>query len=266
VSSLPRPTIANSKADVRAFFDGLASRYEDRHGPARARLRYRVGLLDRHAQFRPSDVVLDLGCGPGAHLRALAPRIDRGVGVDLSPEMVRTARRRTSAPGLSFRVDDATELATVPTGSVDKVICVGVLEHLLRPAQALRQVARVLRPDGRFVALTLNGTYWWYRLADRLGLPTRHLTTDRRLTPPQACKLLRRHDFSPTVGFWRFVPGDDLPSPVASLCRVLDVIGRHVAPSSLRGGLWLRGILSGADAARPTGARSGRHVPSTGAR
>jgi 2-polyprenyl-6-hydroxyphenyl methylase/3-demethylubiquinone-9 3-methyltransferase len=241
MSALPTPAPATTNDDIRAFFDGLAADYAERHGSAEALLARRLAVLDRHARFAPSDTVLDVGCGPGTHLRALADRIGRGVGVDLSPKMVDAARRRTAHPALSFRVDDAETLATVPPDSVDTVICVGVLEHTLRPGQALRQVARVLRPDGRFVALTLNGDYWWYRLADRLGLRTRHIATDRRFSPPQARRLLRESGLAPDVGFWRFVPGGDLPRPLPSVCRALDALGRRLAVASLRGGLRLSG-------------------------
>ncbi len=241
MSPLPTPTPATTKDDVRAFFDDLAADYAERHGSAEALLAHRLAVLDRHAQFAPSDTVLDVGCGPGTHLRALADRIGRGIGIDLSPEMVSTARRRATHPALSFRVDDAETLASVPPDSIDAVICVGVLEHVLRPAQALRQVARVLRPSGRFVALTLNGDYWWYRLADRLGLQTRHIATDRRFAPPRARQLLRESGLAPDVGFWRFVPGGDLPAPLSAVCRALDALGRRLAVASLRGGLRLSG-------------------------
>ena len=239
--SFPTPMPVATKADVRAFFDDLAQDPTERHGPADALLRHRLRVLDRHAQFESTDVVLDVGCGDGTHLRALADRIDRGIGVDLSPRMVRTARRRTQDASLQFRVGDAECLTSVPDASVDTVLCVGVLEHLLHPVRALRQIARVLTPSGRVVVLTLNGAHWWYRLADRLGVPTRHLATDRRLSPARARRLLKENGLRPDVGFWRFVPNGDLPRPLAALCRLLDRLGQRIAPSSLRGGLRLVG-------------------------
>lgn len=239
--SFPDPVSASTKADVRAFFDTLARNNSERHGPAAALLARRLRVLHRHASFSSSDVVLDLGCGDGTHLRALADRIESGIGVDLSPRMIQNARRQTEHPALEFRTGDAERLASIPSASVDVVFCVGVLEHLLRPGRALQQAARVLRPSGRFVALTLNGAHWWYRLADRVGVPTRHLDTDRRLSPGRARQLLRDSELRPEVGFWRFVPSGDLPRPLALLCGGLDRMGQHVAPSLLRTGLCLVG-------------------------
>lgn len=239
--SFPTPTPAATTADLRAFFNNLAAEPTDRHGPPRTLLANRVRILHRHANFSRTDVVLDIGCGDGAHLRALADRIDRGIGIDLSPRMIATARQKTSHPDLNFRIDDAERLSTISTSTVDKVLCVGMLEHVLRPNRVLRQVTRVLTPNGRFVALTLNGAFWWYRLADSLDLPTRHLTTDRRLKPEQGKRLLQQNGLSAEIGFWSFVPNGDLPTPLSALCQALDRLGRRTAPSQLRGGLRLSG-------------------------
>ncbi len=240
--SLPSPATAASKDDIRAFFDEIADDYTDRHGSADA-LAYRLATLDHYAQFSPTDVVLDIGCGDGAHLRALADRIDRGLGVDFSPHMIDTARRRTNHDSLTFRHDDAEQLETVPSDAIDKVISVGVLEHVLHPTRVFDEAARVLRPDGRFVALTLNGAFLWYRLADRLRLPTRHLESDRRLFPAKAIQMLQHSGFQAEVDFWQFVPAGDLPQPLVHLFRTFDRLGRHVAPAWLRGGLCLCGEL-----------------------
>lgn len=241
MSAFPTPTPADGKDDLRAFFDALAADPSERHGPSDALLHHRLRILDRHARIAPSDVVLDLGCGDGKHLRALAGRIGQGIGIDLSRKMIATARRRACHPDLRFRVDDAETLSTVPSGSVDKVICVGVLEHVLRPSRVIEQAARVLKPSGRFLALTLNGAYWWYRLADRLGLPTRHLSTDCRLRPAEGRQILRESGLTPEVGFWSFVPSGDLPRPLSLLCRLFDRVGYRVSPTTFRGGLRLVG-------------------------
>ncbi len=100
--------------------------------------------------------VLDLGCGEGYVARQLkqrgAARLD---GVDSSPEMIRTAQEQESSQklGIRFRAGDATDLSVFADGSFDLVVAVFLFNYLTA-AQSLttmREVARVLRPGGRFV-------------------------------------------------------------------------------------------------------------------
>ena len=82
---------------------------------------------------------------------------------------------------IPLRVDAAEELATVEDRSVDAVLYVGALEHMLDKPRAVRQVHGVLKMGSEvFLCLTPNGDYCWDRhLAPRLGLDTRHLSTNR---------------------------------------------------------------------------------------
>ncbi|MFP5310647.1 MAG: methyltransferase domain-containing protein [Actinomycetes bacterium] len=82
-----------------------------------------VERLARHGVDLLADVsVLDVGCGDGRHLRALATWDRRrgvltGIGVDVSPALVaaaRTAAERAGGGGLAFEVGDARRLAAVP--------------------------------------------------------------------------------------------------------------------------------------------------------
>ena len=161
--------------------------------------------------------LLEIGCGPGQHLLALAGEFERAIGVDLSPEMIRVARERGVASPVgarvSWRVDAAEELATVDDRSVDVAVCVGALEHVLDQGAALRQVRRVLVPGGAFVCLTPNGEFWWYRvLAPLLGQEVRHLSTDRFLTGRQLRALVAGAGLAVvSLDHWRFVPHGDLP-------------------------------------------------------
>jgi 2-polyprenyl-6-hydroxyphenyl methylase/3-demethylubiquinone-9 3-methyltransferase len=241
MDDLPTPYPARTQEDIRAFFNRFAASNEEKHGEPDVLLKQRLALLDRHVDFRPDDVVLDVGCGNGHHLRALSESIGRGIGIDLSGAMIDSARKATRSACLDFRADDAEQLGTVSDGSVDVVISAGVLEHTLRPGAVFKQVRRVLSPNGRFAMLTLNATFWWYRLADRLEIPTRHLETDDRLPPARARRIMRSAGLRGGVSFWSFVPEGDLPRPLAGLCRVFDAVGRTLGLSSLRGGLLLHG-------------------------
>jgi 2-polyprenyl-6-hydroxyphenyl methylase/3-demethylubiquinone-9 3-methyltransferase len=57
------------------------------------------------ARPRPTDVVLDVGCGNGDHLLALGPELDRGIGIDISPGMIELARAAGCCPDPPGLVD-----------------------------------------------------------------------------------------------------------------------------------------------------------------
>jgi len=240
--SFPSPCPSTSTHDIRAFFDAFASSNTEKHGRASALLQYRMSVLRRFGQWSDTDTVVDLGCGNGHHLAVMAGDIKRGIGVDLAPRMVASALHCATAPNLSFRVDNVEACDTLGDASADVIICTGVLEHVLRPAHVFAQIYRVLRPGGRFVVLTVNGAFWWYRLADHLGLPTRHLSSDERLTAREACRLFSRSGLDGSVAPWTFIPRGDMPAFAARVCDVLDVLGRWLSASPLRGGLVLYGV------------------------
>lgn len=92
---------------------------------------------------RPSETILDLGCGDGALTLALPPT---SLGVDASPAMVSAARRR----GVDASVADAHALAF--DAAFDAVFSNAALHWMTRPDDVLAGVFRALVPGGRFVA------------------------------------------------------------------------------------------------------------------
>ena len=99
------------------------------------------------------DSVLDAGTGTGRILELLAPHIGRGVGIDVSPEMLAIARDRLSKIGATHcqvRLGDVYRLP-LTGGAFDVVIYHQVLHYLDDPQAALREVARVLAPGGRIL-------------------------------------------------------------------------------------------------------------------
>jgi 2-polyprenyl-6-hydroxyphenyl methylase/3-demethylubiquinone-9 3-methyltransferase len=237
-------TVVRGQGDVRAFFDRCASAYTEQHGRAERLLAYRLGLIRVHACPRPDDVVLDVGCGPGDHLFGLAPELRQGIGVDLSPAMIATARARAEhvaeASRLSFAVDDASVLAGIRDASIDLALCIGALEHVLDKPAALASIHRALKPGGRLFCLTPDADYVWYRhVAPLLGLPTKHLSTDCFLDRESFTALLRHAGYGRiATGAWTFIPKGDMPRLAATALGALDLFGRVARLPQLRGGLW----------------------------
>jgi ubiquinone/menaquinone biosynthesis C-methylase UbiE len=103
----------------------------------------------------PIRSLLDLGTGTGRMLELLGPRIERGLGIDLSLEMLALARARLDRAGLrhcSVRHGDIYDLA-LPKDSFDTVVIHQVLHFLDDGARAIAEAARVLRPSGRLLVV-----------------------------------------------------------------------------------------------------------------
>jgi SAM-dependent methyltransferase len=101
--------------------------------------------------LRPGQTVLDIGCGPGTDLGALATEVGatgRVIGVDVDPVMVEEARRRhASRPEIEIRLGDALGLP-VDEHSVDRARADRMVQHVAEPAAVFAELRRVLRPGG----------------------------------------------------------------------------------------------------------------------
>ncbi len=97
--------------------------------------------------------ILDVGCGPGILTVALAPLVDEVVALDLTPEMIAQAKKRSDWLGLKnvrFEVGQAEELPFTD-GYFDVVVTRLMLHHLLSPTSAIEEMARVTRKGGLLV-------------------------------------------------------------------------------------------------------------------
>ncbi|WP_326549399.1 class I SAM-dependent methyltransferase [Micromonospora sp. NBC_01813] len=118
-------------------------------------------LLDR-AEIRPGQRVLEIGCGTGNLLRALGrrqPDVD-AIGIDPDQAALRLARRKAARAKLAIRyeVGFAGDLS-LPDASVDRVLSAFMLHHLDADerTRALREIRRVLRPDGQLHIVDIDG-------------------------------------------------------------------------------------------------------------
>jgi ubiquinone/menaquinone biosynthesis C-methylase UbiE len=159
--------------ELRAAHDGLAEFYADRLADALDHL-----PADRAMLSLFSDVTLaaglgtsvaDVGCGTGRLEPYLAARGLTPRGIDLSPEMVRVARR--DHPGFGFEVAD---LRKLPFGdaSLAGAVCWYSLMYLAphdRPA-GFRELARVVKPGGYLVTAFKAGDSHVRRAGRSTGL------------------------------------------------------------------------------------------------
>jgi SAM-dependent methyltransferase len=233
----------HSTEDIKAFFDWCARTYSEQHGSPDSLLNYRIRLIKQSIPIRPNDTVLDIGCGNGHHLFALANDLGRGIGIDLSSGMIAAANERLQASSwqkkMTFCVDNAEELSTVSEQSIDVALCIGAFEHMLNKSAVLNSIYRVLKPQGCFFCLTPNGDYLWYRfLAPLLRLDIKHLSTDKFLTHIEMERLLTQSGFNRIhTRNWTFIPKGDIHPTLRPLLWVLDGVGNLFNLQQLQGGL-----------------------------
>jgi ubiquinone/menaquinone biosynthesis C-methylase UbiE/DNA-binding transcriptional ArsR family regulator len=159
------PVIARDRerlAAVRAARAAAAQSYFRRHAAEWDRIRklhvadaavedaIRTALADK-----PIRALLDLGTGTGRMLELFAGDIERGLGLDLSLDMLALARARLDRAGLkhcSVRQGDIYDLA-LPRDTFDAVIIHQVLHFLDDSPRAIREASRVLRPGGRLLVV-----------------------------------------------------------------------------------------------------------------
>ena len=157
--------------ELKAAHDGLAEFYADRLANALDQMPSDRAILDLFSDMTLAadlgTVIADIGCGTGRLEPYLAARGLTPHGIDLSPEMIRVARR--DHPGFVF---DVADLRKLPFGdaSLAGVVCWYSLMYLApsdAPA-AFDELARVVKPGGYLVTAFKAGD----NLVHRAGLKT----------------------------------------------------------------------------------------------
>lgn len=143
-------------------------------------------LLLRHVP-KGCDEALEIGCGTGSFARLLAQRCKRVVALDLSPEMIRVARARSTTFGnLEFELADVMTWE-FPKARFDFVCSIATLHHLAQ-GELLPKLRDALKPGGVLVVLDLVASQGLReRLLDVVALGasgTLRLLHNGRLKPP----------------------------------------------------------------------------------
>lgn len=191
----------------QAYAEGLLLRALDpanQPEPVRAFLAEEQRLLD--ALVPEGAAVVDLGCGTGRHLVALAPRIGVGVGVDYEMSYVRHAQRTARPKNVHYVLGDATQVPM--KGPFDVALCLtGTWGTMSDKAGVLAEMRRLSRPDGsRFVTVytpaSVDARIAWYAnlghrvvevadgwLRTEAGFTSEHFTEDRIRELMGPCRL-----------------------------------------------------------------------------
>ena len=155
---------ARRLAQVRANRAGEAAAYFRANAPQWERIRSLhvpeadvEGSIIRLLREHRLETVLDAGTGTGRMLELLSPHIKRGIGIDVSPEMLAMARDRLESAGIfncQVRRGDVYRLPFPPgdtKSGFDAVLFHQVLHFLDDPQAALREAVRVAKPGGKIL-------------------------------------------------------------------------------------------------------------------
>ena len=124
-----------------------------------------------HYALQPGERVLELGCGTGSMWRGVTlPEGCRVTLTDYSAGMLEAARENAAHLHAEFAVADA-QAIPYPDGAFDVVIANMMLYHVPDIGRALREIRRVLRPGGRFIAATFGENGVVQAVSAMLGMP-----------------------------------------------------------------------------------------------
>jgi demethylmenaquinone methyltransferase / 2-methoxy-6-polyprenyl-1,4-benzoquinol methylase len=148
---MSRATLEKRPRDVAAMFDAVARRYDATNTVMSLGLDHYWRRRTRQAlELRPGDRVLDLAAGTGVSTVELAVSGAYAVGCDFSLGMLRTGQARRDRRHVPVVAGDALRLP-FRDGAFDAVTIAFGLRNVVDTGQALREMARVVRPGGRLV-------------------------------------------------------------------------------------------------------------------
>ncbi|MBE3556087.1 MAG: class I SAM-dependent methyltransferase [Firmicutes bacterium] len=144
--------MSEHQEDVRKQFGPSAAAYRD--APLFAQGSDLQKLIAT-ARLSGNERVLDLGTGAGHTALAFAGEVREVIGIDVTPEMIQTARALAQERGVTnvdFQVADAAQLP-FPENCFDRVTCRMAMHHFPHLEQVLHEVARVLVPGGQLLVV-----------------------------------------------------------------------------------------------------------------
>ncbi len=104
------------------------------------------------SDLQSSDRLIDIGCGPGAPARVAAKQVRSVVAIDPAPIMLRVARLIPSKSNIEWSLGRA-EATGVADESATAVWALATVHHWSDLERSVQEVLRVLRPNGRMIAI-----------------------------------------------------------------------------------------------------------------
>jgi len=149
-------TLSSKDDGVKAVAEAFGYSSEELTSiPAEANMGLSCGNPTATANLRPGEVVVDLGSGGGLDVFLASKKVGpegRAIGIDMTPAMIERARANAAAgqyTNVEF-YESTIDRIPVPDASVDCVISNCVINLAPNKPAVFREIARVLKPGGRF--------------------------------------------------------------------------------------------------------------------
>ncbi|MBI4121164.1 MAG: methyltransferase domain-containing protein [Parcubacteria group bacterium] len=188
---------------TKTSWEGSAEWYDEYlTGPDTYQEKVILPNLLRVLALKKGERVLDLACGQGYFAKHLLESGAEVIGVDASPSLIDKAH--LNVPSATFHVADATKLS-FPDHSFDVVICILALQNIENLLSTLKEVRRVLKPEGRFF-FVVNHPAFRVPKHSEWGWDERNKTQYRRVErylTPQKVKI-EMHPGADTSYTWTF--------------------------------------------------------------
>ena len=123
----------------------------------------------------PGERILDIGCGNGNMLRKVKDKFRILYGIDISPSRVGEAKEKTKdlypsdISKFKFIEGNADNSFPFQDNYFDTIVCIAVIEHVYDIFSLVREMYRVLKPDGYVIAEVPNIAYFKHRISLLFG-------------------------------------------------------------------------------------------------
>jgi ubiquinone/menaquinone biosynthesis C-methylase UbiE len=233
-----RPLGEHPVASIADYYNLAADTWDQVHGVGRQNPHFaeqvRENIRWMFAGVPSGALVVELGAGTGPYLEITAPMVQRLIAVDVSGGMLAVCARRVGAGALgnvSLMQEDACELRSIATSTVDMVYSIGLLETVPDLDRLFTAIHRVLKPNGIVAAITSNGNCPWYSVRQWLEGRDRHCRTGRLATRKRLANSLQGLGFTePEITYWGALP-PSIHNRILS--RIMAVVEIMVTPTPL---------------------------------
>jgi arsenite methyltransferase len=162
-------------SEVRSMSTTAAFRFDEKTAQQLSMIYQTDDIKEMQRQFRiwfdpqPGEEILDVGCGTGINVLALSKLVGAAgkiIGIDNSEAMLAVARSRAASPNIEYQLK-AIEQMDFPPDSFDGVVCTQVLGYVADPVRAIREMLRVVKPEGRVFISEADWDTLSYNISDK---------------------------------------------------------------------------------------------------